>query len=262
MEFCTVYGCQKPVSRAGHKLCYEHWKANNSVSKALNCPSKEELQTKAALLSATKLSEKLDVSVRKINPILAELGLLDKVANGWVVTKRGLAFGAEQKVDTAKDNQYVVWSEEILINQAFLQIFQGLATDSSQAGAQEDNSHNSFREKFRSNAKYRTEDGHWVRSKAEMLIDNWLYWAELVHAYERKLPLPESAYCDFYVRTGRVYIEYWGLESEPRYAARMQEKKKLYEQYGLNLIELTDQHIKNLDDHLPQMLRKFGVAVS
>jgi len=34
--------------------------------------------------------------------------------------------------------------------------------------------------------KYRTEDGHWVRSKAELIIDNWLYRGRIVHAYERR----------------------------------------------------------------------------
>src|ERR1039457_5867241 len=35
---------------------------------------------------------------------------------------------------------------------------------------------------------YRTEDGHRVRSKAEVIIDDWLYSHNIVHAYEIKLP--------------------------------------------------------------------------
>lgn len=49
-----------------------------------------------------------------------------------------------------------------------------------------------FREKFP--ATHRAADGHMVRSRAEMLIDNWLYMAEIVHAYERKLPIEEDVY--------------------------------------------------------------------
>jgi len=30
-----------------------------------------------------------------------------------------------------------------------------------------------------------------------MIIDNWLYMAEIVHAYERKLPIEEDVYSDF-----------------------------------------------------------------
>ena len=47
-----------------------------------------------------------------------------------------------------------------------------------------------FREKFP--AKYRATDGHLVRSRAEMLIDNWLYMSGIVHAVERKLPIEED----------------------------------------------------------------------
>jgi hypothetical protein len=35
--------------------------------------------------------------------------------------------------------------------------------------------------------KYRTEDGHWVRSQGEIIIDNWLFMRQLLHAYEYRL---------------------------------------------------------------------------
>jgi hypothetical protein len=117
-----------------------------------------------------------------------------------------------------------------------------------------------FRKKFP--AKHRTTDGHLVRSKAEVLIDNWLYMTGIVHAYERRLPIEEEVYCDFYVPAGKVYIEYWGLENDPKYLARKQAKQDLYRKYQLNLIELNDEHMRNVDDELPKLLLKFGVVVS
>ncbi len=116
-----------------------------------------------------------------------------------------------------------------------------------------------FREKF--TPTHRATDGHWVRSKAEALIDNWLYMSGVVHAYERLLPVEEELYCDFYIPKGRVYIEYWGLENDPKYKARKEIKQGIYKKYNFNLIELNDDHIKNLDDHLPKMLLKFNVIV-
>ena len=98
-----------------------------------------------------------------------------------------------------------------------------------------------------------------VRSKAEMLIDNWLYMAEIVHAYERKLPIEEDVYCDFYIPTGKVYIEYWGYENDSKYLARKKKKIELYNKYGFNLIELQDKEVQNLDDVLPRLLLKYGV---
>ena len=92
-----------------------------------------------------------------------------------------------------------------------------------------------------------------------MLIDNWLYVMSLVHAYERRLPIEAEAYCDFYVPQGRLYIEYWGYEQDPQYLARKEEKLRLYKTNELHLLELTDEHIEQLDDCLPLMLRQFGV---
>ncbi|THB77177.1 MAG: glycerol kinase, partial [Desulfobacteraceae bacterium] len=116
---------------------------------------------------------------------------------------------------------------------------------------------NGFREKFE--AKHRATDGHFVRSKAEMIIDNWLYMAELVHAYERKLPIEEDVYSDFYIPTGKVYIEFWGFENNEKYLARKKEKQEIYKKYDFNLIELTDDDVLNLDDVLPRLLLKYGV---
>ena len=92
-----------------------------------------------------------------------------------------------------------------------------------------------------------------------MLVDNWLYIAEIVHAYERKLPIEEDVYSDFYIPTGKVYIEYWGYEDEPKYLARKKKKIELYRKYNFNLIELQDKDVQNLDDVLPRLLLKFGV---
>jgi len=76
------------------------------------------------------------------------------------------------------------------------------------------------------------------------------------------VPIEEDVYCDFYVPDGNVYIEYWGLEKDPNYAARKKEKLALYRKYKLNLIEITDEELRNLDDYLPKMLLRFNVEVS
>lgn len=92
-----------------------------------------------------------------------------------------------------------------------------------------------------------------------MLIDNWLYMAEIVHAYERKLPVEEDVYCDFYLPAGKLYLEFWGMEKDPAYAERMKVKQAVYKKYGFNLIDLGDSDVHNLDDILPAKLLKFGV---
>lgn len=89
--------------------------------------------------------------------------------------------------------------------------------------------------------------------------DNWLYMAEIVHAYERRLPVQEEVYSDFYIPTGKVYIEFWGLEGDPKYEHRKQTKLGIYNKYDFNLIQLSDDDVLNLDDVLPARLLKFGV---
>ncbi|WP_339398106.1 hypothetical protein [Tolypothrix sp. LEGE 11397] len=266
-EYCTVLGCNQLVSKPGYKLCYKHWKVNNSKannsidSQAASTSHAHSLASTATLISATKISERLGVSRNAINPILAELGLLDKVQNGWIATNLGLNFGGVQKYDDKGKKPYVVWTEEIFNNQIFLDTFRKISEYDVEANLTVDNGKSDFREKFHA-GNYRATDGHWVRSKAELSIDNWLYMAGLVHAYERKLPVAEEVYCDFYIPAGRVYIEYWGYDNDPQYVSRKREKQDIYQKYDLNLIELTDEHIKNLDDYLPTMLRGFGIIVS
>ncbi|MEY3867698.1 MAG: hypothetical protein RLZZ338_1589 [Cyanobacteriota bacterium] len=263
IDTCTAEGCNKPVSKPGHKFCYEHWKANNKAPSMPISKPKAKPQSPALpnLLSATNISEKLAIPKHKVNPIFAELGLVSKEQNGWVATKLGVNFGAVQKTHPPENTPYVMWPESILTNQAFLSTIASINGDSSESDTTPGNNEKGFREKFRAAAQHRTTDGHWVRSKAEMLIDNWLYMASVVHAYERRLPIEEEMYCDFYIPAGKVYIEYWGYENNPEYAERKKVKQGLYQKYNLNLIQLSDEHIKNLDDFLPTMLMKFGVLV-
>jgi hypothetical protein len=158
--------------------------------------------------SSTKIATKCNLSARKINMILSEIGFIEKYLKGWTITTLGTKSGGIQKENVKNGIPYVEWDKSIYGNSAFLAIIkevQGNAGESTQQNI--DNSKDSnFREKFI--AKHRATDGHMVRSKAEMLIDNWLYMAEIVHAYERKLPIEEEVYCDFYIPTGKVYIEF------------------------------------------------------
>lgn len=107
-------------------------------------------------------------------------------------------------------------------------------------------------------ASYRTEDWHYVRSKAEQLIDNWLYNRGIPHAYEKRVPIEELVYSDFFIPIWKkVYIEYWGLEQNPKYRKRKELKINFYKENNKNLIELTDKDIENLDDIMPVRLRPY-----
>lgn len=207
-------------------------------------------------LSATQISAHFNLTSQKINQILDELGWINKAVKGWKVSQSGSRLGGIQKEDSRTGVPYVVWDETVLTNSSLKHSVNEITGINAEVKST-DNSVSNFRQKFE--AKHRSADGHYVRSKAEMLIDNWLYMAGIVHAYERKLPIEEDLYCDFYLPTGKVYIEFWGLEDDPKYANRKKIKQELYAKYGFNLIELNDNDVQNLDDVLPRMLLKFDI---
>ncbi|WP_101842020.1 glycerol kinase [Halobacillus sp. Marseille-P3879] len=208
------------------------------------------------LINATALSNHFRISRFKMNPILSELGFLEKGVKGWKLTNLGKTVGGKQFEHEKTGVPYVNWPETILTNKRLVETMEELQGKEKEKENSETKTLE-FRGKFE--AKHRTADGHYVRSRAEMLIDNWLYMSEIVHAYERKLPVEEDVYTDFYLPIGKVYIEYWGLENDPKYAERKQQKLKVYNKYGFNLIELHDADIQNLDDILPKKLLKFGI---
>jgi len=207
------------------------------------------------LITATAIGKHFDISSKKMNYVLSELGWIKRGLKGWLVTEQGKKLGAQQGEDSRSGIPYARWPEAILYTPALKDSIDNMTgVEKPQTGEKK---LESFREKFQ--AKHRSTDGHFVRSKAEMLIDNWLYMAEIVHAYERKLPIEEEVYCDFYIPTGKVYIEFWGYDNDEKYLARKQKKQAVYQKYNFNLIELTDEEVQNLDDILPRMLLKFGV---
>jgi hypothetical protein len=223
-----------------------------------NDPLFKSLEVDRSLLSATELGNHFGISKFRINPILSELGLVEKGIKGWKITQLGKNVGGKQFEYDKTGVPYVCWNNSILTNKRFLESIREITGESSpKVKSESEQSIIGFREKFE--AKHRSADGHYVRSRAEMLIDNWLYMSEIVHAYERKLPVEEEVYCDFYLPVGKVYIEFWGLENDQKYIARKREKIKIYEKYGFNLIELDDVDIQNLDDILPKKLLKFGI---
>ena len=96
-------------------------------------------------------------------------------------------------------------------------------------------------------------------------IDDYLYECGIVHAYEREVKnINEKVLCDFFIparNEGKsVYLEYWGKEDE-KYDLRRAEKKEIYVRNNLPLIELENDHIFSLDDHLPRMLLKYKIRI-
>ncbi len=226
-------------------------------------------QNKPNLLNSTALGKHFNISSQRINLILSEIGFIEKTISGWTITKLGKNIGGKQFEHETSGATYVLWPENILQNKNLLNSLNGNSSENEPIKNNEtqnttniqteNNKSENFRDKFE--AKHRTKDGHFVRSRAEVIIDDTLYEYGLVHAYEKKIPVEEEIYTDFYLPKGKVYIEFWGLENDQKYLERKKKKLEIYKKYDLNLIELNDGDVANLDDNLPKKLLKFDIKV-
>jgi hypothetical protein len=101
------------------------------------------------------------------------------------------------------------------------------------------------------------DDGHYVRSISEMVIDNWLYNNGYLHAYEKKVFMAsnpdETVLCDFYLPEGNVYLEFWGKDDDS-YNMRRARKLKLYNDNRHNVISIEADEIKIIGDILQRKI--------
>ncbi|MFC2345974.1 hypothetical protein [Campylobacter sp.] len=201
-------------------------------------------------LTPTQIGEKLSKTAKEINEFLSEINFIKKCNSGWELTDLGKKNGGIQ--NNYKGNLSVYWKTEILNNKIF--------KNAVEPQEVKDKDETDFRNKFK--AEYRTNDGHYVRSRAEVIISNWLFGECIAHAYEKRVPIEEDVYCDFYIPKGKIYIEFWGYEDDEKYLARKQKKRELYKKYNLNLIEIDNSKINNIDDFLPRELLKFGINLN
>jgi hypothetical protein len=233
---------------------YVVWPENLKIESTSSMPK---------LLNATAIGKCFGISSKRLNLIFSELGWIEKTIAGWELTSIGKSLGGKQFENDTSGGTYALWPEAILTNKSLKSSFEteeekpqiktSLTAETTIAVT------NSFREKFE--AKHRTKDGHYVRSKSEVIIDNALYDYGLAHAYEKKLSIEEDVYTDFYLPAGKVYIEFWGLEDDPKYLERKKKKIDIYKKYELKLIELNEDDVRNLDDVLPKKLLKFSIPV-
>lgn len=279
MRTCQVHGCKEPLSKPDHDLCLRHWKASRDgkLDECSECGGLFEPglphcpkcgPAKAAVrggeqLSSTKIGKHFGRSAQQVNLVLAELGWIEKGPSnkGWVPSAQGTRREAVLRHARETGIPYVVWPPGIVSDKVFLAAFEELRAPAPAAVAETAAEERSFGDRRPAQpGTLRATDGHLVRSRGELLIDNWLYMGGIVHAYERRLPIEDEAYCDFWIPNGKVYIEYWGIDGDASYEARRQKKLALYRQHGLDLIEVTNDDIDRLDDVLPPKLLRFGVS--
>ena len=99
-------------------------------------------------------------------------------------------------------------------------------------------------------------DGHIVRSKGELIIDNHLHRLGLNHEYENTIKVRgKPIKYDWYLPEYKTYIEYWGYFGKD-YLKRKEEKLDLYRKGKLNLISIEDIMLKEIYSNLEKELAK------
>lgn len=106
---------------------------------------------------------------------------------------------------------------------------------------------------------YKCEDGHKVRSKSEMLIDNWLFTHGFAHAYEKAVPVDadpnHDMHPDFYLSKEDIYIEHWGYENAKDYKKQKEYKIDIYNQQGKTVVTTTETDLGDINSTLERKLK-------
>ena len=94
--------------------------------------------------------------------------------------------------------------------------------------------------------RYKSDSGDTVKSRAELVVANWLFYRGIDFVYEKKTPTKERVISDFYLTQSDIYIEFWGLETS-QYLKRKSKKIKIYKKNRLKLIQMDDGSLHDLN---------------
>ena len=104
---------------------------------------------------------------------------------------------------------------------------------------------------------YKSDSGYTVKSRAELIIANWLFYRGIDFIYEKKTPTKERIISDFLLTQSDIYIEFWGLET-PQYLKRKSKKIKIYKKNRLKLIQMNDDSLRDLNAFFAKEFARLG----
>mgnify|MGYP006096886899 CR=1 FL=1 len=255
-------------SKGGEEIHTDNYKylvwpdSFNPFSPNMDLQVKKE---KLKVITATKIGVKFGLSSQRVNNILSEIGWQEKAIKGWELTGAGKKNNGIQK-EHSSGRAYVTWPTDILDNEIFLRsITPNVEALVVKENEHSDNQDESGKKSKYPNQTYKAKDGHVVKSRGELVIDNMLYDYGITHAYERLLPIKEVVISDFYIparNPGKaVYIEFWGISDDKVYSERKKIKIEIYNRENYNLISIEDKHLNDLEKHLPKMLLEYDIRV-
>ncbi len=221
------------------------------------------------LLAAIESNQRIDAAsmrryyprlhARQINRALAELGFQRHSILGWELTALGKRLGGQQEESENSGAFYVSWPHEIIDHPV---IHRELTRQSDQIqppAATDEIEGDLFAPAADAAATCDGIDGHRLKNALETRVCNWLYLAQLAHAYHRALPVEELVHADFYVPDGNVYIDCWEADVPAGELSARLHKRQVYRELGLRNIEINAADQERLDEVLGRGLLAFGI---
>jgi hypothetical protein len=205
-------------------------------------------------LSATAIGKPYELTARQVNRLLSELAWIKHSSQGWEATKLGQLQGAMQFENENSGTFYVVWPDNIAENAVLHRQLQENQQIMREPDTQSD-------DLFATSDSFNSPDGHCLTSHAHLQICHWLYTAGIAHAYHHRLPHSEEHYADFYLSRYQIFIDVWGDGEKSAALADKMQKKVIYDELGLESIEIQQDELPQLEDILTRELRKRGIRV-
>ncbi|MFT6051392.1 MAG: hypothetical protein ACI9B9_001032 [Halioglobus sp.] len=197
---------------------------------------------------------------RQINRALAELGLQQHSILGWELTSFGRTLGGLQEESESSGAFYVTWPHEIVdhpvINRELGKQSDQLNSLPAELQPQEQDL---FEQSNTTLAKCSGIDGHTLQTTLQMRVCDWLYLAQLGHAYKRSLPVEELLQADFYLPMGNIYIDCWEQEVPAEQLSARLRKREVYQRLSLRHIDINAKDAERLDEVLGRGLLAFGI---
>jgi hypothetical protein len=220
-------------------------------------PLLQAIESNQRITAASMCSYYPRLHTRQINRALAELGMQRHSILGWELTPLGKSLGGLLEESSSSGALYATWPHEIVDNPV---VHRELSLQSGQVpSALSDAEPDLFGGSTAAPEACLGVDGHSLRSALQTRVCNWLYLAQLAHAYRRALPIEELVYADFYVPVGSVYIDCWEEELTAGDMSGKFRKRELYRELNLQYLEINAADEDRLDEVLARGLLGFGV---
>lgn len=224
------------------------------------------------------------LSARQINRTLRELGLQRHTREGIELTDLGRRFGGRQDQDEEHALAVISWPHEIVDNPVVHRELNRLAGDGAVNTASADDqaaddetdamdasgdtgdlfdapsdlpAESGRIESASGDGVRRALNGQPVASLLQLRVCDWLYEAQLAHAYQRRLPTEEELRADFYVPAAGLYIECWEREVPTPELSRRLRVREACRELGVAYLEIAAADIERIDDLLSTRLEAY-----